>query len=120
MNADTIVGMIIISLCTLLCAVIFYGIGIWASKRKDPMHFYSGTTVDPQSLSDVTAYNFENAKMWKSFSVPFWLGTLCSVISFWDNRFSAVSIALLIAGSTVGTVWLVWKYQRILKEYSIR
>ena len=120
MNNDTIFGMIIITLCSLLCAAIFYGIGVWAAKREDPMHFYSGTTVDPRSLSDVSAYNLANAKMWKTFSVPFWLCALCSILCFWDKRFSTVSIALLVAGCTVGIVWLVRKYHRIFKEYSIR
>lgn len=120
MNVDTIFGMLITTVCSFLCAAIFYGIGIWAAKRNDPMHFYSGTTLDPNSISDVTAYNLENAKMWKTFSIQFWLSGLCGALSFLDNRLSTVSIALLIAGCSVGIVWLVRKYHRILKKYLIR
>ena len=120
MNGETIFGMIIMTFCNLLCAGIFYGIGIWASKRKDPMHFYSGTTVDPRTISDIPAYNRENAKMWKLFSLPFWLSTLCSILSLFLPWCSTVSIALMVAGSTVGIVWLVRKYHRICKKYMIR
>ncbi|MBR3973066.1 MAG: hypothetical protein IKJ99_03830 [Oscillospiraceae bacterium] len=106
--------------CSLLCAIIFYGIGVWARKRKDPMHFYSGVAVDPKIISDIPAYNRENARMWKAFSVPFWLCALCSILTFWDRRFSTVSIALLVVGCTVGSGWLIAKYHRILKKYTLR
>ena len=120
MNGDTIFAMIIIGFCSLLCAGIFYGIGIWAEKRTDPMHFYSGTNVDPRTISDIPAYNGENARMWKLFSVPFWLCVLCSVLCFWDVRFSTVSIVLLVVSCTVGIGWLVARYHRILKKYTVR
>lgn len=120
MNGDTIFGMVIIAFCSLLCAGIFYGIGVWAAKRKDPMHFYSGTSVDPRTISDVPAYNRENARMWKRFSIPFWLCTLCSILSFWDRSLSTVGIVFLVAGCTVGIGWLIKRYHRILKEYTIR
>ena len=120
MNGDTIFGMIIITLCSLLCASIFYGIGVWAAKRKDPMHFYSGTSVDPRSISDIPAYNRANARMWKTFSIPFWLCAVCSILCIWDIRFSTFSIVFLVAGCTVGIGWLIRRYHRILKDYTPR
>lgn len=120
MNGDTIFGMIIITFCSLLCAGIFYGIGIWAARRKDPMHFYSGTSVDPRTISDIPAYNRANAKMWKIFSIPFLLCGLCSILSLFIPWCSTVSIALLVAGCTLGIGWLVSKYHRILKKYTFR
>ena len=117
MNGDAIFGMIIMAFCNLLCAGIFYGIGVWAARRNDPMHFYSGTTVDPRSISDIPAYNRENAKMWKIFSLPFWLSTICSILSFFVPWLSTVSIVLLIASCTVGIGWLIRKYNSICKRY---
>ena len=120
MNGDTIFGMLIITFCSILCAAIFYGIGDWAVKRNDPMHFYSGVAVKPESISDVPAYNRENGRMWKVFSVPFWLSAFCSILSFWDRRFSTISIVLLVAGCTVGSGFLIARYHKILKKYTVR
>ena len=119
MNSENIFGIIIMIFCNLLCAGSFYAIGIWAAKRKDPMHFYSGTTVDPATISDIPAYNQENAKMWKQYSVPFFLAAAFSAAGFWNSCFQTVGLILLIIGSTLGIGWLVRKYHRILKAYQI-
>ena len=120
MDGERIFGIILMTFVSLMCAGIFYGIGVWAQKRKDPAHFYSGTTVDPKTISDVPAYNRENAKMWKIFSVPFWLCALCAILSLFIPWCSTVSIALLVGGCTVGIGWLITRYHRILKEFSVR
>ena len=46
------------------CAALFVGIGVYARNRKEPMWFWSGSEVDAAAITDVTAYNRENAKMW--------------------------------------------------------
>ena len=114
MNIDTIIGMIIITACSFLCAAIFYGIGIWASKREDPMHFYSGTTVDPKTVSDIPAYNLENSKMWMIYSVPFWAS---GVVSFFHMGAAAVIVTV---ACFPGFLWLIFRYKRICKKYIIR
>ena len=120
MNGEQIFGIILITFVNLLCAGIFYGIGMWAQKRKDPMHFYSGTTVDPRTISDVAAYNRENARMWKTYSVPFWFCSVCSVASIWVESLMKVSITVLVLSCTLGGGWLILKYHKILKAYKIR
>ena len=120
MDGERIFGIILMTFVNLLCAGIFYGIGFWAQKRNDPMHFYTGTTVDPKTISDIPAYNRENAKMWKVFSVPFWLCAGCALGSIWFDVLMIVSIVLLALGCTVGIGWLICKYQKILKKYKIR
>ena len=120
MDGERIFGIVLMTFINLMCAGIFYGIGVWAQKRKDPMHFYTGTTVDPKTISDVPAYNRENAIMWKTFSVPFWLSAVGAFGSIWAEFLMKVSIALLTLGCTVGIGWLVWKYHRIHKKYKIR
>ena len=120
MEGERIFGIILMTFVNLMCAGIFYGIGVWAQKRKDPTHFYSGTTVDPKTISDVPAYNRENAKMWKTFSVPFWLSAGCALCSIWAKTLMTVCIAFLCFGCTVGIGWLICKYHKILKKYKIR
>ena len=45
------------------CALLFVGIGLYSFRLKKPMWFWSGTTVDPESISDIPAYNRANGKM---------------------------------------------------------
>ena len=120
MDGERIFGIILMTFINLMCAGIFYGIGVWAQKRKDPMHFYSGTTVDPKTISDVPSYNLENSKMWKAFSIPFWLCAGCALGSIWAESLMTVSIVFLCVGCTVGIGWLICKYHKILKKYKIR
>lgn len=93
------------------CAVIFLGLGIYAAKSKKPMSFWSGTTVPPESITDITAYNREYSLMWKIFSLPFWI---TGITFFWFPVISAVIMAL---SSIWGIVWMVWKFEKITKKY---
>ena len=120
MDGERIFGIILMTFINLLCGVIFYAIGVWAQKRKDPMHFYTGTTVDPKTISDIPAYNQENERLWKTYSAPFFLCAACAFASIWAEDLMMVSIVLLVLGCTLGGGWLVWKYHRILRKYKIR
>ena len=64
-------GTIIWCLVVFGCAILFLSIGIYANNREKPMWFWSGTVVDASTISDVKAYNKENAKMWIFFSLWF-------------------------------------------------
>ena len=120
MDGEKLFGIILMIFINLMCAGIFFGIGVWAQKRKDPAHFNSGTTVDPKTISDIPAYNRENARLWKQYSIPFWLCAACAFASIWAEVLMTVSIIILVLACTVGIGWLVWRYQRILKTYKIR
>ena len=120
MDGERIFGIILMTFVNLMCAGIFYGIGVWAQKRKDPAHFYTGTTVDPKTISDIPAYNHENARLWKQYSIPFWLCAACALGSIWSEMLMTVSIVLLALACTVGIGWLIYRYHRILKTYKIR
>ena len=117
MDGERIFGIILMTFLNLMCAGIFYGIGIWAHNRKDPMHFYAGSTVDPNTISDICAYNRENEKMWKIFSVPFWFSAVSAFFSIWLDVLMIISVTVLVIGCTVGIGWLVWQYNRIYKKY---
>ena len=119
MNGESIFGCIIMMLCSFGCGFTFIGIGIWAKNSQKPMHFYSGSSVDANTISDIKAYNKENAVMWKTYSVPYIISGLCAVAGLFFNLFSYVAIALIFLAATVGIGWLVCRYHRIQKRYKV-
>ena len=79
---------------TIPCGLLFTGLGIYAWRLEKPMWFWSGSTVRPDQITDVKAYNRENGIMWICYSLVFWVtmflgfrnisgagGSLC----FWDS-----------------------------------
>lgn len=96
------------------CAAVFLGLGIYAGKRKEPMKFWAGTTIPPEKVTDITAYNQANSKMWKCYSIPFWV----TGISFiWFPTLSAMA---MVASATVGTGVLIHHYHKIETEYVLK
>lgn len=120
MTGEQIVGLAVMLLCCGGSGVLFFGIGVWATKQKTPMHFYAGTTIDPKRVSDIPAYNLACGKLWKGFSVPFFLAVAASVVGLWDDRGEILSLVFLILACTVGIWWLVRTYKGIEKKYLIR
>ena len=114
MNGNKIVAIIIFVLCDLFCAGLFLGMGIGARKRKDPIHFYSGTTVDPRTISDIPAYNRANGRMWMIYSIPFWVSAF---VSFFHLGAAAVIMGV---ACVPGFLWLIFRYKNICNEYMIR
>lgn len=93
------------------CAILFYSIGAYAQKLETPMHFYSGTTVDPAQISDIKAYNKENARMWKLYSLWYVTSGLAEIWS------ADIALILLIAACAVGLPVLIYTYSKIFKKY---
>ena len=106
-------GSIIWFIITFGCAALFYGIGIYAQRLEKPMHFYSGSSVDPAQISDIKAYNKENARMWKLYSLWYVTSGLAEIWS------STLAVILLIAGCAVGLPVLIHTYSKILKKYRV-
>ena len=113
MNGEKILGIIVMVFCCLMCGGTFLGLGLWAKKSKKPVHFYSGTTVDPKTVSDIPAYNLENAKMWMIYSVPFWVS---GVVSFFHVGTAAI---IMSTACIPGFLWLIFRYRRICKKYIV-
>lgn len=105
------VGSIIWYITMFGCAALFCGIGLYARKLEKPMWFWSGSTVDPASITDVKAYNSENARMWFLYSLWYWGA---GFVWIWHE--TAALIALVL-GCTVGIGILVGTYQKIEKKY---
>ena len=119
MDGERIFGIILMCGIGFGCGSLFYGIGHWAETRKDPMHFYAGVAVDPKTISDIPVYNRANAKMWKQYSIPYWLILVSTILTIWDDRFSIISTILIIIACTSGIGWLLHRYHKILNQYKI-
>ena len=104
-------GMIIWCITVFGCAALFLGIGIYAQKSEKPMWFWAGTTVDESKITDVKAYNKENARMWVLYSLWFWTS---GAIYFWNGM---ISVMILVLGCTVGIGFLVGSFTKIEKKY---
>lgn len=93
------------------CAALIFGIGVYAQKLEKPMWFWSGSKEDPAAITDIKAYNRENSKMWKWYSVWFWAA---GILWIWNE---VVSVVVLALGCTVGIGLLIGRYLRIEKKY---
>lgn len=107
MNTDSIV-----MLCILVpLAIFFTGIGIYAWKRKKPMWFWSGSTVNENEITDVPAYNRANGIMWICYSLIFWIA---AVLGIFRVEFAGVLVGV---GTVVGAVVLIVVYKKIYSKY---
>ena len=107
-------GMIIGCIVYFGCALLFYGIGIYAKKLKKPMWFWSGIEIDPATISDIAGYNRENARMWKLYSLWYFAAGAASIFH------SVVAVAFLVLGCTMGMVVLVSTYHKIYEKYKVK
>lgn len=94
-----------------LCSLIFGVIALWAFKRKDPMHFWSGTTVKAEDISDIPSYNRANSLMWAAYAGSMLVTGLLSLFSI-----EAGSILLVIV-CVPGLAVLIAVYNKIYKKY---
>ena len=93
------------------CSALFTGLGIFAWKRKKPMWFWSGSTVNDWEITDIPAYNKANGIMWLCYSAVFWVSTLLGLLQL------EVAGAVLAVGCLGGIPVLVVAYGRIYKKY---
>ncbi|SFI42091.1 hypothetical protein SAMN05192551_12010 [Tindallia magadiensis] len=98
----------------MVCATVFIGIGIYSIKRKTPMHFWSGTIVRPEEISDVKSYNKENGIMWIVYGSTYILSAIVSL--FWRSSIGTIIVGL---SASVGIIVLILVYQRIYKKYKV-
>lgn len=96
------------------CAILFFGIGVYAERREKPMWFWSGTSVDESKITDVKEYNKENARMWKLYSLWYFAA---GIVYFWNE---VIAITLLVLSCTVGIGILIATFNRIEKKYKVK
>ncbi len=92
-------------------ATLFSGIGIYAWKRKKPMWFWSGSTVDEKDIADVPAYNRANGIMWLCYSAVFWIA---AILGIFRQELAGVFLAV---GCLAGIPVLVIAYRKIYAKY---
>ena len=107
-------GKIIMCAVAFGCALLFFGIGVYARRLDKPMWFWTGTEVDPSTISDIKKYNKENAIMWQTYSLWYFASGIAEFCS------SVAALVFLISGCSIGLVILVASYNRIYKKYSIK
>ncbi|HBV88662.1 MAG TPA: hypothetical protein DEF42_18955 [Desulfosporosinus sp.] len=107
-------GFIIYSIIILFCAFIFIGLGIFAWKKETPMHFWSGTEVKAEEISNIRAYNIANGLMWMIYGFAFIIASILGLILGY-----AVGIALVILLCSLGIIALVIVYRYIYKKYKV-
>jgi hypothetical protein len=78
------------------------------------MWFWSGTEVDPATITDVKQYNNENARMWKLYSLWY---VAAGIAAIWN---SIVAVVFLVLGCTVGMVIFVGTYNKIHEKYKVK
>lgn len=93
------------------CSLIFGVIALWAFRRKDPMHFWSGSTIRPEEIRDIPAYNRANGIMWAIY-------TACMVLTGVLSLFSIMlGVILLVILCVPGIIVLIVIYKRIYNKY---
>ncbi len=94
-----------------LCSLIFGVIALWAFKSKDPMHFWSGSTVRPEEIADIPSYNRANGLMWAIYTVCMFVTGILSLFSI------KIGAILLVIICVPGIVVLIVAYNRIYNKY---
>ena len=95
-----------------LCAAVMLGVGCYAKSRREPMHFWSGTTVPAEKIHDVPAYNRACARMWWIYGGA-WLVTGAAALTG-SARWAGALCAVVGVG---GTAALMFAYGRIYRKY---
>jgi len=103
-------GNIVVAITCWFCSLIFGVIALWAFKRKDPMHFWSGSTVMPEEIDDIPSYNRANGLMWGTYAVAMFVSGILSL-------FSKMGIILLLILCFPGIGALIFAYNRIYNKY---
>ena len=92
-------------------SLLFTGLGIYAWKRKKPMWFWSGSTVEEEEISDVKAYNRANGILWLVFSALLWISTVLGYL------YGEIGGICLLVSCLIAIPLLPLVYGKILKKY---
>lgn len=100
---------------TIFCGLIFIGFGLFALKKQTPIHFWSGTVVKPEEITDVKAYNKANAIMWITYGAIIGLsGFLITVVK--KDIFAVVYVVVMF----LGLILMMVLYGKIKEKYRVK
>lgn len=94
-----------------LCSMLFFFIAHWARTRKEPMHFWAGSSISPHSIRDIPAYNRAHARMWDGVGLFF---LLCGGFAFLSSAWAGLILGF---GTLLGLPVLIFLNNRIYKKY---
>lgn len=119
MENGQLAGIIVGAACGFGGGILFYGIGARGAVQRKPMNFWAGQTIDPESVTDIVAYNRACGRLWKGFSIPCWMFGILSLLLPLGNWTAVVGLVILGLWGTAGVFWLIKSYRRIEKQYMI-
>lgn len=110
-------GAILLTVCCLAAGAAFFGIGVYAGRKKGPMNFWTGEQIAPESVTDIPAYNRQNAVMWKWYSLSYFLTGLCALLSIWSRGWNYICLGVLVLGCCGGMIAVICRYRNIRRKY---
>ncbi len=111
------VGTIILTAFCFAGGAVFFGIGVYAGRKKGPMNFWAGEQIAPESVTDIPAYNRQNAVMWKWYSLSYFLTGLCALLSIWSRGWNYICLGVLVLGCCGGMIAVICRYRNIRRKY---
>jgi uncharacterized membrane protein YjjB (DUF3815 family) len=94
-----------------LCALIIGVCALWISKRRKPIHFFTGSTVEPEEVTDIPAYNRANALMWTIYAACF---VVVGTLSFFNSIAGLILMLVLFIPCIIPMYFF---HKRIYKKY---
>jgi hypothetical protein len=108
-------GALLSAMICWICALIFLAIGAWALAKSTPMHFWAGTTVKPEEITDVKGYNRANAALWIGYGSIYVLAGILALI------YGPTPAGILVGISCVpGLFILIGIYLLIYRRYRVK
>lgn len=95
-----------------LISLVFIGMGIYAWRKKTPMHFWSGTTVKSEEIENIPAYNKANGIMWIVYGLSYLIGW--QITCHMDSALGALVFVGVVIG---GLIFMVISYGKIYNKY---
>ena len=117
MDDINILGLVIMIICCWGSAALFLGIGIHARKSTRPILFWAGSVIDPQAVTDISAYNRETGGMWMFYSVPYWIAGAIDLFFQGSDQGTIFAAVVLLLACLPGIPLLIRQYRRIAEKY---
>lgn len=113
MTKEQIIGYAVMMGCTWLCALVLVGIGIFAERQTKPSKMRAKSDYETEGIVDHVGFNKEVGRLWKLYSIPFWI---CGVLWFVSSKLTCI---LILVAALPGYLVLKFCYFRIAKRYRV-
>ena len=120
MTGEEIVSMILMLVFCAGFGFVCLGIGAAAQRSNKPFGFWTHKVVKPEQIMDIAAYNLENTKMWKGYSLWYFAAAFLQLLNPLHSFFAILAMIQVFLGCTVGILLLIKTYRRILKNHEVR